>query len=1002
MFPRELQSPCPPYDVAGMAILICLYVSVSVLAACSGPSPSPSDIAAPGAATPHSATATTSTRTPTTPVTVTQTPIPTILPSASTVILRLAVAPARTSVSYDRSEWKHWIDEDDDCQNTRQEALLAESAIAVEFRDSRRCEVATGRWTDPYTGSASTNPGDLDIDHMVPLANAHRSGGYAWDEERKSKYANHLAYDAHLIAVTASANRSKGSKGPDEWKPPNRGYWCQYALDWITIKREWELTATEDEADALSEMLDTCETRIYIQVTRLEETPSSETPTPAAHTPEPTAFPTPAHTPIPAPTPTPAPIPVQDRNCSDFDSWAEAQAFFESAGGPDSDQHKLDRDGDGVACQSLPGSPGIAPPVVTPTQAPAPPTLGPVQDRNCSDFDTWLEAQEFFKSAGGPDSDPHRLDRDGDGIACQSLPGAPTSAATPMPTDIQTAILEFDCSDFNTWSEAQAFFVSYSGSDSHLYRLDMDGNGIPCQSLIGAPAPLTPTLTPLQDLDCSDFDSWSEAQDFFEEQDAPDSDPHNLDRDGDGIACQSLPGAPNSAPIPIEDRNCSDFDSWSEAQDFFEEQDAPDSDPHNLDRDGDGIACQSLPGAPNSAPIPIEDRNCSDFHSWSEAQDFFESEGGPESDPHRLDRDGDGIACQSLRSVSGPSTPASTDTSGAESRDSHNCSDFDTWSEAQAFFESEGGPESDPHRLDRDGDGAACQSLPGSPNSAPTPAPDHAPTPTPASKPRDTHNCSDFDTWSEAQAFFESEGGPDSDPHRLDRDGDGVACQSLPGSPGSESTSKSVAKPAATPTPKLKDTHNCSDFDTWSEAQAFFESEGGPGSDPHRLDRDGDGIACQSLPGSPSSAPESTPIPTPTSVPTTRTPTETPTPESEDTHNCSDFDTWSEAQSFFESEGGPGSDPHRLDRDKDGIACQSLKGAPKTPTPVSADTPTPTAKAKDTHNCSDFDTWSEAQSFFESEGGPGSDPHNLDGDDDGIACQSLKGAPKTPTPTPDQ
>ncbi|MYA61364.1 MAG: excalibur calcium-binding domain-containing protein, partial [Dehalococcoidia bacterium] len=69
----------------------------------------------------------------------------------------------------------------------------------------------------------------------------------------------------------------------------------------------------------------------------------------------------------------------------------------------------------------------------------------------------------------------------------------------------------------------------------------------------------------------------------------------------------------------------------------------------------------------------------------------------------------------------------------------------------------------------------------------------------------------------------------------------------MPGSPGKGSTSK----PEPTPTPKRKDTRNCSDFDTWAEAQAFFESEGGPSSDPHRLDGDGDGTACQSLPGAP-------------------------------------------------------------------------------------------------------------------------------------------------------
>jgi hypothetical protein len=42
-------------------------------------------------------------------------------------------------------------------------------------------------------------------------------------------------------------------------------------------------------------------------------------------------------------------------------------------------------------------------------------------DKDCSDFDTWREAQKFYKRHGGPDRDPHRLDADRDGIACESL-----------------------------------------------------------------------------------------------------------------------------------------------------------------------------------------------------------------------------------------------------------------------------------------------------------------------------------------------------------------------------------------------------------------------------------------------------------------------------------------------------------------------------------------------------------------------------------------------------
>ena len=181
-------------------------------------------------------------------------------PSQSAADFGLEIAePYFGEVRYDRSEWKHWTDEDKDCQDARQETLIAESAVPVEFRDERRCKVASGRWIGPYTGTVVENPSDLDIDHMVPLYNAHKSGAWRWTPERKREYANYLEYPGHLIAATARANRQKGAKGPEEWRPPDESYWCRYALDWTSIKAQWGLTATEPEAAALLEMAATCD-----------------------------------------------------------------------------------------------------------------------------------------------------------------------------------------------------------------------------------------------------------------------------------------------------------------------------------------------------------------------------------------------------------------------------------------------------------------------------------------------------------------------------------------------------------------------------------------------------------------------------------------------------------------------------------------------------------------------------------------------------------------------
>ena len=179
-------------------------------------------------------------------------------PPAGELSINVAIVP-RGIPPYDRDEWAHWLDADGDCQNARHEVLIAESRTPVRYWDAGRCRVASGRWIGPYTGEQFDEAGELDIDHMVPLANAHWSGGWAWSDERKARYANDLSYEGHLVAASASANRSKRADGPEDWRPPDRSYRCQYAVDWVTIKNRWDLTAVEAEAVALREMLGTCD-----------------------------------------------------------------------------------------------------------------------------------------------------------------------------------------------------------------------------------------------------------------------------------------------------------------------------------------------------------------------------------------------------------------------------------------------------------------------------------------------------------------------------------------------------------------------------------------------------------------------------------------------------------------------------------------------------------------------------------------------------------------------
>ena len=260
------------------------------------------------------------------------------------ITLTINVAPASHDIpQYNRKDWRHWTDADRDCQDARQEVLIAESQSDVVYETSDECRVESGDWFGAYTGESFTDPGDLDVDHMVPLENAHRSGGWAWSKERKAEYANDLSYANHLIAVQSSANRRKGSKGPEEWMPPRSEYWCQYATDWVTIKHDWGLTANQGEAITLREMLDTCDEPTSLFIVPIEGA-SMHPSSPIAATP----------TPMPPPDGTLRYDPEgPDRDCGDFDTWEEAQAFYIAAGGPNTDRHRLDGDGDGDACASL-------------------------------------------------------------------------------------------------------------------------------------------------------------------------------------------------------------------------------------------------------------------------------------------------------------------------------------------------------------------------------------------------------------------------------------------------------------------------------------------------------------------------------------------------------------------------------------------------------------------------------------------------------------------------
>jgi hypothetical protein len=170
----------------------------------------------------------------------------------------LSIAPQSHEASYDRAvDFGGWIDQNG-CQDTRAALLIRTSRALVTFTDAAHCTVRSGRWTDPWSGITTTVAHELQIDHTVPLENAWVSGAWSWTAEQRVAYANDVADKDHLVVIEASENESKGSGGPDDWRPPKRSMWCRYARAWDRGKVKWHLSVTQSEWAALAEMATTC------------------------------------------------------------------------------------------------------------------------------------------------------------------------------------------------------------------------------------------------------------------------------------------------------------------------------------------------------------------------------------------------------------------------------------------------------------------------------------------------------------------------------------------------------------------------------------------------------------------------------------------------------------------------------------------------------------------------------------------------------------------------
>lgn len=180
---------------------------------------------------------------------------------AAVKLRELRIRPRKEAPDYDRSYFgEPWADVDNNGCDTRND-VLARDLEQVNYRKGSHCVVSSGVLHDPYVGETihyqrgpETSP-LVQIDHVVALGDAWRSGAFKWTPAQRQDFAND---PNNLMAVQGQANQDKESSRADQWMPPREDFWCEYVTRQIEVKHDWDLSVAPQERDAMIRALSTC------------------------------------------------------------------------------------------------------------------------------------------------------------------------------------------------------------------------------------------------------------------------------------------------------------------------------------------------------------------------------------------------------------------------------------------------------------------------------------------------------------------------------------------------------------------------------------------------------------------------------------------------------------------------------------------------------------------------------------------------------------------------
>ncbi|MEX2627306.1 MAG: HNH endonuclease family protein [Ilumatobacteraceae bacterium] len=169
----------------------------------------------------------------------------------------LAVEEEGPREGYSRDEFPHWHDIDGSGCTARQDALSVQALGLVQRDLVRPCVIVEGDWYSLFDGETHAGaPAEVDVDHVVALAEAWDSGAAEWSFERRRQFAND---PLNLLVVTRRSNRDKADLDAGEWAPSRGDARCVVGSMMVLTKLRYDMTVDAAERDGLLELAGACD-----------------------------------------------------------------------------------------------------------------------------------------------------------------------------------------------------------------------------------------------------------------------------------------------------------------------------------------------------------------------------------------------------------------------------------------------------------------------------------------------------------------------------------------------------------------------------------------------------------------------------------------------------------------------------------------------------------------------------------------------------------------------